>query len=575
MGDDPRASSVDLDELRREIEAEEAREAEEFEAWEKEQAAKRKGKDKPPESIFSFREIVQAFHDNEAGDAALVVRLLGGRYCQDNLEAIPYRMNCTHWEADVNREHQRAIRAIAEEFRRLGRFYQAKAREALNMGVPKGELKQIEKRMDAFFGRAKTILADRRANAIWRMSSCGEGSLGVDGTAWNRHPTLLPCKNCIVDLETGKPYAKGHAHELFFNKASPVDYLGTTQDAGPWDDLLEKVLCRNRDVIDYFGLLAGFAATGLQTKDFCLLFGPGGDNGKSVVTDWMCNVLGSMAGTIPVELLLEERFLRQSSAPNSEIVKLRGMRLAVFSEAQGNHRFSVAAVKRYTAGGDVLTARLPYATWPVEFSQTHTLLGHTNAIPQAAGSDNAFFNRLRIFFCGARFIAPEEGDEDPGGNVYHKVPRWKLDRDLEKVRSGILSWFVRMAMAALKLGDMPRPPSAVLQETKEYRSEQDLVGQFLGQCCVEKPESDAKEQMRDLHAAFRAWQLKEQGFTEKNAWSVRALASELKGRPGIERESGRVIHYRGVQLLRDWAPGGLLFEGGKARERSADDDVPF
>jgi putative DNA primase/helicase len=546
-----------MDELRREMEEEAAREAEDFERWSAEQKSRRKGKGEPPAEErppISFREITAAYMDNEEGDARLAAKLLSGRFLLDNLEGQPFRMNCTHWMPDVQREHQKAVRSVAEEYRRVANYYRTKAKEAEGTGEKEAQAK-FEKLEAGYAKRSSALRTDRRTNAVWRVATAGEESLGFDGARWNQHPTLLPCANCVIDLETGKAYDARPAHELYFNLASPIEYHGLNVEAPPWDDLLGKVLCQDHDLLDYYGYFAGFASLGIQTKDLFLLYGPGGNNGKSVVTDWMSTILGGFAGTFPVELLLEEKFLSKSDAPNSTIVGLRGLRLAVFAEAQENHRFSLKAVKGYTAGGDRLKARLPYATWPVEFEQTHSLLGHTNAIPQAAGtSDQAFYDRLRLIPCRARFIAPEDGPAVPAQHIYHRRPRFQLDKDLQAVAPGILAYFVRNAMRALKLGDMPRPPSAVLAETQEYKEDQDQLGAFIRRCCLKRPPHDMRIQMKHLHEALKTWLMDEQGVPEKATWSQKRLARELKGRDGVERIESNKVFYRGILPRREWLP---------------------
>lgn len=571
-------SEQDLDALRLELAEAEAAEAAAYAAWLAAEKAKRKPRPEPeaPEP-FTFPEIVQAFADNEEGDARLAIKLLEGRFCLDNLEGRPYRMNCTHWAPDTNREHQQALRTIAAHYRRVAEFYRVKAAERFKQNLdPKDpEYKRFNTLAGAYAKRASAIKSDRRTGSVWRVATAGAGTLGMDGEAWNSRPTLLPCGNCVVDLETGKAYDAEPAHRLLFNLASPVEYHGLSAEAPFWLENVGKIFCRDRDLKEYYGLLAGFAATGIQTKDAFVLYGPGGNNGKSLLTDWMSSVLGGFAGTIPVELLLEEKFLKAVDGPSATLVRLRGLRLAVFSEAQASHRFSMAAVKRYTAGGDRISARSPYATQPIEFPQTHTLLGHTNFIPQAIGNDPAFYDRLRLLFCGARFIAPDEGPEEPARHVYHRIPRWKLDEALRKEAPGILAWFVRFAREALRLGDMPRPPGVVLAQVKDYRQEQDLVGQFLRQCCV--PDPEAKVQMKHLHAAFAKWSKDEQGFTEKNVWSVRSLARELKNRPEIQKRESNKVFYQGYRIMSDWQPEGYADNALPLDPPAGEavDDVPF
>lgn len=506
----------------------------------------------PPEPTAG--DVDRAFWDNEEGDARLVIDQFRGRFCHDNMEDVTYQFNCTHWFLDTNREHERAVRTVAAHYSKQAMLAAKAAQEARQLDDAP-EAKRQEKIRENYNSRARQIRTQRRSSSIWRIATAGVGTLGVPGRGWwNRHPTLLPCANCVVDLETGKPYAAGPVNELYFNKASPVDYQGLNAKAEFWDDILDKCLCYDGELRAYFDLFAGVACTGLQTKDFFCGYGPGGDNGKSVIFEWMSWVLGDFAATINVALLLEEKFIRSSAGPSPDLMKFNGLRLAVGSEAQRNHRFSLSKIKQLTAGGDKITARSPYQQKEIEFDQTHTLLVHTNFLPQATANDNAFYNRLRVLPFKARFVPPGSPEICPDKHVYPRMPRTLIDRRIRAELPGILAWFVRNAREFLRLGDMPTPPGVVKAETQDYREEQDLVGQFLRQCCRLDPGS--KEQMKNLHKAFSEWCVEEMGYQPKNVPSMRVLAGELKGRPGIEREESRVVFYKGLRLDEQWREGG-------------------
>lgn len=531
----------DPEEIRREVEA----------AAERERlAAEAAGAGKEPEkpkgvagTDITAEEIEEAHGLNQVGDARLLVRLLDGKYCYDNTECLPYRYNCTHWYQDENLDYKRAMFGVADLYSNRAAAYGKLYKET--------EDKAYQQKRDNYNKRAGQCRSLNRMNAVWSIATSGDGSLGISGDAWNTHPTLFPCANGVIDLENGKKHPG--RPDQYFNQASPLEYHGLNADAELWDDILEKALCRNKDLIDFFEIFAGFAATGLQTKQFFCALGPGGDNGKSVIFETMGRALGGFAGTIPVELLLEQKFSKSADGPSPGILKLRGLRLAVTSEAQRSHRFSLAKVKQLTAGGDELEARGLYGKKAIEFNQTHSLVLHSNYMPQAVGNDSAFYNRLRVLKFGAKFIPPGDGPEDPGANIWHQIPRVKLDKGLAAIGPGILAWFVRGAIRALKLGDMPTAPDCVLKETSDYREENDLVGQWINACCEREPE--AKEQMKDIHAAFARWCVEALNIHKDRVMSMKSLAADFKQRPEIEKIEGRVIHYRGLRIRNEWREG--------------------
>lgn len=493
-------------------------------------------------------EIEAAYHQNQYGDADLAIKLFRGKYVHDNTTDETYRFNCTHFYKARNRELVHDMRQVSDLYAGRGLHY-AKAAKELDDSGNKEEGKRLKKLSENYNGRAWSLRDYPRVNKVIKLATSGPDSLGISGDEWNRHTTLLPCANCVIDLETGKKIKA--SPDQFFNKASPIEYRGLLEEAELWDQILARALRHQEDLIEYFGYFAGSAATGIQTKDFFCAYGPGGNNGKSLIFDWMAAVLGDFSGTIRVESLLEEKQIRASSGASPDVLEFRGLRLAVTSEAQRNHRFSLANIKRYTAGGDRLKARGLYSKESVEFDQTHTLLLHSNFLPKAEGNDNAFYDRLKVLPFKAKFIRPDEGPERPDEFIFHAIPRHALEKSFRDIAPAILSWFVRNAKKFLERGGvMPQAPPCVLAETNEYREEQDLVGQFLRECCDADP--DHQEQMKDLYDAFHRWCIKEMRIPEKHVKSMKALAGELKMRPGIERMESRLVHYRGLRVLDEW-----------------------
>lgn len=526
----------DPDQIRAEVEAAADAERESMPAPKAEPVATPQG---VAGTDITEEEIEAASWLNQVGDAQLLVRLLGGKFAHDNTEDRTFRFNCTHWMPDSNCDFRREMFQVADLYGALGAKYAKLYKET--------EDKTHQGARDRYNGLASKCRSLTRMNSVWRIATSGSGSLGISGDEWNQHPTLLPCKNGVIDLETGKLYP-GDPRQYFCH-ASPYEYHGLHTEAPLWDDILDKALCRNRDLLDYFNFFAGFACTGIQTKNFFCALGPGGNNGKSVIFDNMGKVLGGFTGLIPVELLLEQKFTKAADGPSPAVLKLRGLRLAVTSEAQNNHRFSLAKIKQLT-GQDALEARGLYGKVTIEFSQTHTLVLHSNYLPTAVGNDAAFYTRLRVLKFGAQFIPADTGDEDPSRNIWHQIPRNRLNAELAACGPGILAWYVRCAIRALKLGDMPAAPACVMEETADYRDEQDLIGQWIAQCTEPDPEN--KEQMKDIHLSFTKWCVEEMNIVKDRVLSFKTLAKDFKNRPGLEKVVSRVISYRGIRIIDAW-----------------------
>jgi putative DNA primase/helicase len=504
---------------------------------------------------ITAKDVDDCFGWNNVGDAILAIKLMQGKFCYDNVLEKPFRFNCTHWLRDKNHAWRKALFEVADIYAARAAHYLQTAREL--EGSADG--KAASKRAEAWMKRVNSCRDVSRVRKIWEAATCGDNSLGISGDEWNQHPTLLPCKNTVIDLETGKTLAPSPSQ--YFNKAATAPFLGLHEEAPFWMETLHKALRYQDDLIDYFEHMVGFAATGIQTKDFFCAFGPKGSNAKSVIFEWLLKVLGDFAGTLKVEMLLEEKFMRSADGPSPAMLKLRGLRLASTSEASDKHKFAMAKIKSICAGGDRMEARGINAVDIVEFIPEVTLVLHSNFLPKASGSDEAFYNRIKVLCFRANFIKPEEGPEDTSNHIYHALPRQQVDKILTAEMPGIMAWITRCAMKAIRHGDMPKPPNCVLEETNQYRNDQDLVGQFIRECTDRDPNN--KEQMKDIYKAFRQWCMEEQRITEKYVMSMNMLGADLKGRADMERIESNKTYYKGIRIKDNCRVG----DGDEAKDK--------
>jgi len=497
---------------------------------------------------FSEKEVVDALYDNQVGDARLLTKLAYGRFCYDNGAKEWNEFANHHWSHDGSRNMEILVDRVADRYKIEA---DRKEIEAAKMTEDQAaERKRTKALADALRKRAFAMRSGNRISAVMERATAGVGSLGISGEEWDSNPTILPVANGVVDLETGKLYPG--RPEQYMRKSSPIEYHGLNAEAPTWDEVTEKSLRKSDPLLDYFGRVVGYSTTGLAAfKDFYCAYGPGGDNGKSVIFETLQHVLGSFAGTIGVATLLDEGFVRSAAGPSPDILKLRGLRMAVTSEAEQQHKFSMAKIKAIVSGGDRIQAREPYAKRDVEFTPTHSLILHTNFLPKAKGNDRPFFKRLRVIPFRALFVQPGEAVNE-AEHIYAAMPRAKLDRALADEGPGILAYMVRNAMRLLRDMDMSAPPE-VLAETKDYQEDQDLVGRFLSECC--EIDGERGTQMGVIHAAFARWCIDREGYEEngrKKPPSLIWLSREFKNRVEIKKLQEKPVAIYGLHVNREW-----------------------
>jgi putative DNA primase/helicase len=91
---------------------------------------------------------------------------------------------------------------------------------------------------------------------------------------------------------------------------------------------------------------------------------------------------------------------------------------------------------------------------------------------------------------------------------------------------GILNWLLEGTRRWKREG--LKAPAAILNATDEYRGEVDVIGNFLKECCTQKPEASIR--IRGLFKAYQGWCEE----NNKHAVSERFFGLHLK-EMGIEQ----------------------------------------
>ena len=257
-----------------------------------------------------------------------------------------------------------------------------------------------------------------------------------------------------------------------------------------------------------------------RDEGFYIWTGSGG-NGKSKLVELVQLVLGEYACNLPVSLLTQKR--KASGTASPEMARTRGKRFVVMQEPDVNETLNVGEMKEIT-GNDKIQARGLYKE-PFEFTPQYKLLLMCNQLPNIPSNDDGTWRRLQAVPFVSQFV--KEKDVDIKFNRYpidirlkEKLPYWiipfltiLLNEWREYDRNGI---------------DIP---SAVTDKTKDYRNANDLVGQWINDCCVEVDNDKsgineiAPSEFDNLYADFIEWCDQQE---EKNRPDKRAVKEALK-----------------------------------------------
>lgn len=299
-----------------------------------------------------------------------------------------------------------------------------------------------------------------------------EAVMGLEPKRMNPDPNALACRNGVVDLRSG---------ELRWPTAD--DYLtrntGIRYDPGAdyrwWEEVVLGIAGGNPRLAEFLQVWAGYCATG-HTKEHCMaiLWGMG-RNGKNLFVDSVATALGTYASVLPPGYLeaLGERNIDNNMM--YALADMHGIRMSYASETGERGKLKESWVKNQT-GDRVIRARLPYAPF-FEFPLTHKMTIGTNHKPEITGTDDGVWERIRLVPFRIRFGNEEE--------VESGIAQARMNRELlsqatsPEGRCAVLKWVVDGARKYLAHGLGRHVPVEITAETKMYRREQDVLGQFL------------------------------------------------------------------------------------------------
>lgn len=327
---------------------------------------------------------------------------------------------------------------------------------------------------------ARHAIASQSSGKITSMLALAESEREIRATPddFDANDWLLTCANGTIDLRTGT--LKPHDRADMLTKAIDVHY--SEQAACPqFLTFLDRIFANNARLIAYVQRMIGYMLSG-STGAQCMFIAHGtGANGKSVLIEVIRALLGDYARNADPSTFM----MQQSDRIRSDIARLAGVRFVSSVELDEGRRLSEALVKQVT-GGDTLTARFLHKD-EFEFMPRFKLLLATNHKPIIRGTDYAIWRRIRML---PFTVTIPEAERDP-----------QLASKLKAELPGILAWAVRGCLDWQR--DGLQEPDEVKAATNDYRSEMDVIGQFLDETCTIQPR--ARVLCAALYSAYAKW----------------------------------------------------------------------
>lgn len=339
---------------------------------------------------------------------------------------------------------------------------------------------------------------------------------------FDNNPDELNCKNCVVNLRTGK--LTPHSPEQKFTYCIPVDYKPNA-DHSQWASWLTDTVGEAN--ADYLRLAVGYSLTGHTWEEILFyLFGPT-RSGKGTFTETINCMLGdSLSTEVSFGMFTSER---GGDNQNFDLAPLKPCRVVLASESEKNERFNGPMVKSITGGNKIYCAfkHKEHFNYRPQFKIWLSSNLPVNADPD----DDAVWGRVRVI----TFPNSHLGKENKS-----LKDEMKSQANLE----GVLAWAVEGAIDWYKLrknGGLPELDSNA-QVKQQQRDELDEVQNWIDECCVDAPFTAFKP----LYQSYERW-CDENGVSAKHK---RGLTQALR-RKGYtdERKTVNGKQVRGISGL--------------------------
>lgn len=252
---------------------------------------------------------------------------------------------------------------------------------------------------------------------------------------------------------------------------SPEDYITKMTTAAPgdkgreiWLEALDTIFCRDRDLIDYVQQIVGMAAVGRVYMEALIIAYGEGSNGKSTFWNTIARVLGTYSGNMSADALTVG--CKRNVKP--ELAEAKGKRLLIASELEEGVRLNTPIIKQLCSTDEIF-AEKKYKD-PFSFTPSHTLVLYTNHLPKVGAMDSGIWRRLIVI----PFNAKITGGGDQKNYADHLV---------ENAAPFITAWIIEGARKAAEKHFRIPLPRCVEDAINKYKSDNDWLGHFLGECC--------------------------------------------------------------------------------------------
>lgn len=399
---------------------------------------------------------------DDMGNAQRFIDIFGDDFRYNYTDKCFIYWDGRRWATDLDGATERAADVAVEAMKQEAQYYNQNGDEDLEKA----------------FG--KHIKSSRSNKSKTNMLKEVQHKLPIMPHQLDKHKYAFNVPNGTLSLRKGGivPHERSH----MITKFSPIEYTDNA-DCPMWERFLADIFNGDKELIRYVQKAVGYSMTGDVTEQ-CVFFLYGtGRNGKSTFLDVLREILGEYVSNIQPETIMVKN--GSGSGINSDIARLKGARMVTTVEPNEGVRINEGLIKQLT-GDDAVTARKLYGN-EFEFKPEFKLWMATNHKPIIRGTDEGIWRRIHMIPFTVQ-IPPEKVDRQLKSKLEREYPailRWAVDGCLLWQREGL------------------KQPKAVLDMTRAYRREMDVISAFIDDRC--QTGEGFYERSSDLYAAYSTW----------------------------------------------------------------------
>ena len=350
---------------------------------------------------------------------------------------------------------------------------------------------------------------------VEKFSRCARG-FATEIADWDADPFLLGTPSGTVDLRSGEMYpSRADDRMTWITAAGPNDVA----DCPIWNRFLLESTGGDAELIHFLQQWCGYCLTGVTREHALVFVYGGGGNGKSVFMNTVSGILGEYAKTAAMDTFTASK----GDKHPTELARLNGARLVTASETEQGKAWAEAKIKALT-GGDKLAARFMRQDF-FEYLPQFKLVVIGNHKPLLQNVDDAARRRFNIVPFILKPDSPDRQLEQKLQSEWPAILRWMIDGCLDWQKNGLTR------------------PTSVTETTETYFSDQDLLGQWLGEACLTKPDNS-----EFVGVLFKSWSEYSKDAGEapgtKKAFSEALLSRDFKR----SRATGGARMFVGLRL---------------------------